>query len=92
MIKEQGNIFYRPSTSVGQKKIESSPGIDPKTPRILRSDISNYKLSKRNLNMKYLHLIIIIPASLLRLFSEGSSVLQLSSPVETSEKRKEIVL
>ena len=38
--------------------------------------------------MKFLHLIIIIPASLLRLFSEGSSRLQLSSPVEMSAKEK----
>ena len=38
--------------------------------------------------MKFLHLIIIIPASLLRLFSEGSSLLQLSSPDENSAKGK----
>ena len=37
--------------------------------------------------MKFLHLIIIIPASLLRLFSEGPSLLQLSS-VEMSAKGK----
>ena len=39
--------------------------------------------------MKFLHLIIIIPASLLRLFSEGSSLLQLSSSVGMSAKGKE---
>ena len=39
--------------------------------------------------MKLLRLIITIPASLLRLFSEGSSLLQLSSSVEMSAKGKE---
>ena len=39
--------------------------------------------------MKFLHLIITIPASLPRLFSEGSSLLQLSSSVEMSAKGKE---
>ena len=38
--------------------------------------------------MKFLRLIITIPASLLRLFSEGSSLLQLSSSVEMSAKGK----
>ena len=38
--------------------------------------------------MKFLHLIIIIPASRLRLFSEGSSLLQLSSSAEMSAKGK----
>ena len=38
--------------------------------------------------MKFLHLIIIIPACLLRLFPEGSPLLQLSSPVEMSAKEK----
>ena len=38
--------------------------------------------------MKFLHLIIIKPASLLRLFSEGSPLLQPSSPVVMSAKEK----
>ena len=38
--------------------------------------------------MKFLHLVIIIPAGLLRFLSEGSSLLQLSSPVELSAKDK----
>ena len=38
--------------------------------------------------MKFLYLIIKIPATLLRLFSEGSLLLQRSSPVEMSEKEK----
>ena len=44
--------------------------------------------------MKFLRLIITIPASLLRLFSEESPLLQPSSPVEMSakEKRKFILL
>ena len=40
--------------------------------------------------MKFLSLIITIPASLFCLFPEGSPLLQPSSPVEISEKRKEI--
>ena len=40
--------------------------------------------------MKFLRLIITIPASLLCSFPEGSPLLQPSSPVEISEKRKEI--
>ena len=40
--------------------------------------------------MKFLRLIITIPASLLRLFPKRSPLLQPSSPVEMSEKRKEI--
>ena len=70
---------------------EQSSGIEPNTFRFRAPTLYHSKYARsyqQKLNMKFLPLIIIIPASLLHLFSEGSLLLQFSS-VGMSAKGKE---